>query len=242
MKTFWSIFIGLLVVIFALIFFGWNFAPSWISKTLTNKAKVPVSIKYLSLTPNSIGVFGLKVKNPKNSELTYALKAKKIKSQAPLMTYFRQNIVIDELKVSHAYLGLEFESALRPQGNWTVIMNNLRQSLHKDQKKPKENPKNVLIKRLIIKNLDIDLLIKQPKGKVQHLKPIESMEFENITSEGGLPTAQIMNLVMSEVLKEVFSQQNLMDMLKGTLQPPSMNNPQIFDGIKSLFSKVDGEA
>lgn len=238
MKTFWSVVVGFCIVVFALVFFAWNFVPSWVSKALSNKAGVPVSISHLTLTPKNIGVYDLKVKNPKGSTLDYALKAKKITSKANVTTYFHQNITIDYLELDKIYLGLEFNSTRSSDGNWTTIMNNLRSSLKDDQATagPK---KKVLIKKLVVKNLNIDLVFKQGNKGIQHLKPIKHMEFDNVSSEGGLPTAQIMNLIMSQVLKEVFSKENIMNMLKNSIETPGKGASGFFDDLKHMFSKLE---
>jgi hypothetical protein len=240
MKIFWSILIGIIIIISVLVFFSWKYLPSWISDDLSQKAKVPVSITRLTLTPNNIGVYGLKVKNPKEFRLAYALKVKKIQSKAPLRSYFHDNVIIDQLDLNTVYLGLEFESPVNSKGNWTAIMNNLRGSLREDSsKEEKSSQKKVLIKKLIIRNLDIDLLFKTGKKDIKRLKPIPYMEFKNVSSEGGMPTSQIMNLIMSEVLKEVFSKENLMNMLKGTLDSPGRGGAEVFNSLKSLFSQLE---
>lgn len=233
MKIFWSVFIGILLLLFSTVFFGWNYVPSWISKSLSEKAKVKVTLNHISLGLRKIKGFNLKVNNPPRSILPKALKIKKIVSNAPLTTYFHDDVIIDDLLLSDTYLGLEFDSTFGSDGNWTTIMNNLRRSLGQDSKK--DSNRKVLIRRLEIKNLNIDLVFKTNSENIRRLKPIESMVFYNVTSEGGLPTGQIMNLVISEMLKEVFSKEKLMDMLKDTIQSPGRSGQDVFDSLKSLF-------
>ena len=54
---------------------------------------------------------------------------------------------------------------------------------------------------------------------VRKLKPIKRLELNNISSEGGIPTAQIMDIIMSEMLRNVFSKEGLQNMLEGILSP-----------------------
>ncbi len=238
MKVFWSVFIGILIVIFSVIFFGWSYVPSYISSALSAKAKVPVSISYISVTPNSINISDLRIRNPKGSILPMALKAKKTVSRAPIMTYFKDHVLIDEIALNGCYLGLEFESALNSNGNWSTIINNLRSSMQTDSKAAKGN-KTVLIKKLIVRNLNIDLVFRQNNQGVRRLNPVSYMEFNNISSEGGFPTSQIMNLIMSEILREVFSKENLMNMLRDTIKSPGRSGTDVFDSLKSLFSSQE---
>lgn len=225
-------FIAIIIILCGGIFFGWSYLPSWISNTLSEKMGVSVSIGHLNLTPNTATANNLNIENPAGSTLNKALQIKKIEAKAPISSFFYKHIVIDELLLSNLYLGLEFESATDTSGNWTVIINNLRDSLRKDST-PSEKQRSFLIKELIVYNTQIDLVFRKDDGKIRHLKPIPIMKFKNVSSEGPLPAGQLLNMVMTEILKKVFIEEHLKDMLKDAIQNPGKG---VYKSIKSLFS------
>ncbi len=193
---------------------------------------VEVSINHLHIGPTAVSLHHLNVANPEGSILNTALKAQKIQANLPLTALFRQEIVIDKMVLSDLYLDLEFESATDTRGNWTILINNLRSSL--DKMAASESTKDFLIKNLIVTNINIDLIFKKGDGKVRHLKPIPRMEFKNVSSTGPFPVGQLVNVVMTEILKEIFLKEHLKNMLQELIQSPAKG---IYNSFKSLFPK-----
>ncbi len=66
-------------------------------------------------------------------------------------------------------------------------------------------------------------------------RPIERIELTNISSEGGVPTSQIMNIVMHETLRNIFSKEGLQNMLDGVLNPGDSGGG-VMNTLKGLFS------
>lgn len=232
MKTVLSILISLVIIVFAAGFFVWNYFPNWAANTLTDRLGVSVSIGHVNFTPNSIGIYYLSVGNPPGSVQSKALKVQKIKTEAPLTRFLEKSIVVDKMTLSNLYLDLEFQTATDTRGNWTEIMNNLSKSLGSPSKESKE----LLIKKLVVENLTIDLVFKQGDGRVRRLKPIPRMEFNNVSSSGDFPMGQLTNLILSEMLKEVFREENLKNMLEQVLQTPGRGANSFYNSIKQLFS------
>lgn len=235
MRKFVYFFICVVIILFAAAFFGWNYLPYWISSTLSQKMGVSVSVNHLHITPNTATIHNLDIGNPTGFTLDKALQIKKIQTNAPASSFFYDHIVVDEVLLSNLYLGLEFESVTDTRGNWTIIMNNLRSSLRDPDQSSKEG-KTFLIKKLTIRNIKIDLVFKKNDGKVIHLKPIPYMEFKNVSSEGPRSIGQLINVVMTGLLKEVFLEQHLKDMLHDVIKSPGKG---VYNSIKSLFSLDD---
>jgi len=234
MKRFAYFFVAAIFTLFCLVFFTWNYLPYWVSNSLSNKMGVPVSIAHFNFTPRAIDVYKTTIGNPKGYVLSNALTVDSLEAKTPLSRFFKDTIVLDEVKLSDVYLGLEFDSMLNSRGNWSVIMNNLSASLNSESSK---GSKNLLIKSLIIKNLQIDLIFKNDNKGIRHLKPIPLMAFNNISGEGGPLIDQLTNIVISEILKEVFSINNLKNMLNGILRPSSQGISPLYNSLKSLFSQ-----
>ena len=224
----------ILLVSFVVIFFAWNYLPYFISNDLTRRLGVDVSISYINLGPRKIGLFNIDVDNPKGYKLKQALDVKKMAIKAPVNRYFHEKVVIEQIKLSNAYLGLEIDSAMNTNGNWTQIMDNLKSSLGGG-----DPNKEYFIKSIIVENLNIDLVIKSTGGNVKRIKPIAHMEFKNVSSNGDFPAGQLTQIIMREVLKEVLSPANLSSMLKQALENPAGGAQDVMNSLKSLFSFTD---
>lgn len=230
----WIIIVLLALVIVA--FVSWERLPNIVSNMLSKKMKVAVEIDDIALSKNEIEIVKLMISNPKGSILPHALTIENTTITAPLLGYFDQHIVIDEVLLNDVYLGLEFEKKGSSQGNWTTIMNNMQAS----SPEPAANDKNkrtVLIKRLEVRDIDIDLVYERPDGKVQHLSPIKKLVFTNVTSEGGIPSDQITKIILKETLKSIFSKENLENMVENFIQNPNGGVQNVLEPFKGLLNQ-----
>ena len=143
------------------------------------------------------------------------------------------------MTMDDVYIGLEFDSPNNKNGNWTTIMNNMSKSTKEDsdQAKAKGETTSVLIKRLVITDLQIELAYKTGGKPNRKLRPIDRIELTNISSEGGIPTAQIMNIIMQETLRNIFSKEGLQNMLDGILNPQDSGGG-VMNTLKGLFSDL----
>jgi len=227
----WKIVVIVLVVIIGAIFIAYSFMANIVSSKLSSLAKVPVSISNLSVRPGQINIDNFVVGNPRNSILKHALIVKKAEFQAPLGNYFDQTILIPEVALFDTYVGLEFESKRSSRGNWTYIMANIEREM---EKKHGKSDKEVFIRRLILTNVQVELVYHKERER-RKLKPIGRIELKNISSRGGFPTGQITNLIIKEMLKEIFSVENIMNMLQDLLSPQG-GGQDLYGTLKSLFS------
>ncbi|MBI3212028.1 MAG: AsmA family protein [Simkania negevensis] len=230
-------FFSVLIVLILIATLSWNMFPSWISHKLSSKAKVAVSIGNIRLSPSSIRVDKIYVGNPPKSILKRALEVDKMTANIPITHFLDKDIIINEMRMSDIYLGLEFESKKNANGNWKTIMNNLKASTKEEKEKARKTNKTrtVLIKRLILEDLKVELVYTKGDRRVRKLRPIERLELTNISSEGGIPSAQIMDIVISETLRNIMSIEGLQNLLKDTLSPGGLPGT-ILDSVKGLFS------
>lgn len=100
--------------------------------------------------------------------------------------------------------------------------------------------KSVLIKRLVLNNINADLLY-QSDGKVRHLPTIPQIVLVNISSKGGNLTDQLMNSALGEMLKEIFMKENLKNIMDKIFQQVPGGNPvqNALKPIKGLFNSVE---
>lgn len=194
----------------------WSRAPDVLANTLSKKLNVSVNIDDIRLHWHKIDVEEVVIGNPPNTLLSKAFSCKLISVMAPFARYLDKQVVIDKIEIDNVYLGLEFDSATSAKGNWTRIMENLRKS--QDTTAPKSKERSVLIRSLVLTNIDVDVVYRKEGGKIQRLPRIAKIELTNVSSEGGLPMDQVMNSVLGQMLKSVFEKQNLKNMLDNLLQ------------------------
>jgi len=230
---------GVIVVLVLVGIFCWNMLPSWISHKLSERAQVSVSIEAIRLGTSSIKVDNIRVGNPPGSVLDTALEVKSLYIGTPFSNFFDDNIVIEEMRLDDVYLGLEFESQRSSKGNWSEIMQNVKDSTEKEKQEASAKGKStsVLIKKLIITDLKIDLAYRTGDKGVRRLRTIDRIELNNISSEGGIPTAQIMDIVISEMLHSVFSKEGIQNMLDNIV-PGGKSGGGAMDTLKGLFSDL----
>lgn len=248
MKTLFSTLTGIIIVIIlaAIVigFIGWSRVPDIVANNVSKKLKVSVEIDDMKLRWGKIEIDQVTIGNPSGSILSKAFSCSSIDVLAPLTRYLNQKIIIDQIEVDNVYLGLEFDSAKGTEGNWTRIMGNLRSSTGQNnngkKKKAEQAPaagsqRSVLIRRLILTNIDVDVVYRKEGGKIQRLRRIDRIELTNVSSEGGLPMDQVMNSVLGQMLKSVFEKQNLQNMLQDLLQQQG-GFQQYLEPFKGLFN------
>lgn len=235
MKKFLSGLFGFIFVLIIaavlIVFFGWSRVPDWLASRLEDRLQVHVSIDDLHASWESIDIQKLDVGNPSGYSLPRAFSAEQILIEAPLMNYLHDNVVIDKVEIDNIYVGLEFNKQGSKSGNWTVLMSNLKEhEAHSGGK-----GKTVLIKKLILNNISITLAYRDGSKQPQKLKTIKHLEFDNVTSEKGLPTDQIADIIMREMLKSIFSLENLGNMLEGFLESPQKGVETLVKPFKNLL-------
>ena len=249
MKVFFSTLAGLIVVIIvaAVIvgFIFWSRVPDMLANNLSKKMGVSVSIDSMGLKWGKIDLKKIEIGNPPNSILAKAFSCREIDVNAPFTRYLNKHIVIDEIDLQDVYLGFEFDSATGTNGNWTRIMNNVQASTSAGQPKRKKgepapaNERTVLIHRIVLTNINVDVVYKKDGGKVKRLPTIPRMELNEISSEGGLPMDQITNSVLGEMLKQVFIKENLKNMLQELMNQPGSPIQQYLQPFKGLFGEAE---
>ena len=225
-----GVFILVVIVGVLVIFFGWSRVPDILASRLSEKLKVQVSIDDIHISMNAIDIQKLEVGNPRSYTLPRAFSAEQILISAPLTAYIHEQVVIDTIEIDNIYLGLEFNSQSHKNGNWTVLMANLKESEDRSSKR-----KTVLIKKLILTNIDITLAYRDGSKPTKKLSRIKRLEFDNVTSEKGIPTEQIADIIAREMLKSIFTLEGLGNMLEGVLELPQKGVETIFKPFNKLF-------
>jgi uncharacterized protein involved in outer membrane biogenesis len=235
MKKFFSTLAGLIViaivVLVVCLFLAWSRIPDILASHLSKKMQVPVSIEDVRVTKDTIALNKLEIGNPQGYSLPRAFSAENILVNAPLTHYLKHDIVIDEIVISTVYLGAEFDRPGTKSGNWTAIMQNYKNA----SSPPSEGKsgKSVLIKRLILTDINVDLAYRTGGVPMKSLKPISKIEFTNVTSEKGIPSEQITNVILQQALRAIFEKENIQNMIEGFMISPEK-------GVENLLSPLQG--
>ena len=244
MRTFFTSVVGLIVILVLVgviaVFIGWSRVPDVIAKRISQKLGVATAIESIQLGLGKITIKNVEIANPAGTVQPQAFTCKDIEIKTPLSHYLQRQIVIDEIDVNAAFLDLEFDSPTATTGNWSRIMGNLERnaalsSPSTPKKQTSKSPRSVLIRKLVLTNIDVDVLYLRDGGKVIHLPRIDRIELYDISSEGGLPMDQIMNSVLGEMLKSVFVKENLKNMLQDLIQNPPKGLQKLLSPFKNLF-------
>lgn len=231
------IFIILIIAIVFLVIMGKSRLPDMLANNLAKKLQVAVSIDSMQIQSSEIGVKKLEIANAKGYSLPKAFSAEEILVKTPYTEYFHNPIIVEEIEVNDIYLGLEFDSAKGSSGNWTKIMSNYKKGAHLEESE--NNTRQIQIKKLILNNIQADLLFNKNGGKIKRLPTINQIILTNITTEkGGFPTDQLMSSILGQMLKEVFIQENLGNMIQGVFDQPTKAFKNVTKPLKGFFNTV----
>jgi len=223
------LFLALVVLILVGIFVIYGYLPDLLASKIQKSAQVKTSVGKVELSMNEIEINDLVMQNVPNSILPKALDVQEIAIKGPLSDFFKKKVQLEEILIDNLYLSLEFNSKSDNRGNWTTIINNLNQT--KDD--PKETNYVVSVSKVLLTNIKIDLVYKDNPKNIQKID-IKEIELNNLSTDGDFPVNQLTKVIMQQALKQIFSLQNLGNMLKDLLIPDSSN--PIFTPLKPFFS------
>lgn len=231
-----AIFIAIVVAIVVLFFIGLTRVPDMLAGNLSKKFGVPVSIDAMYFRMKEIEVENIEIGNPKGYSLPKAFSAEEIEISAPITHFLKDEVVIDEVEVDGIYLGLEFDTKTSTQGNWTKLFSTFQQRAGLNEK----GGKKVHIKKLTFRNIRTEVLF-QDSGSVQKLPLISEITLTNISTEGGVSSDQLMGSVLGQMLREVFIQQNMGNMLQGIIKTPGKAVDTLMKPFEGLFNATSRE-
>lgn len=228
-KILTRLFLALVVLILVGLFVIYGYLPDLLASKIEKSAQVKTSVGKVELSMSEIEINDLVMQNVPNSILPKALDVQEIAIKGPITDFFKKKVQLEEILIDNLYLSLEFNSKSDNRGNWTTIINNLNQT--KDD--PKETNYVVSVNKVLLKNIKIDLVYKDNPKNIQKID-IKEIELNNLSTDGDFPVNQLTKVIMQQALKQIFSLQNLGNMLKDLLIPDSSN--PIFTPLKPFFS------
>lgn len=224
----------LLVIAVGIALFAYPRMATYLSGYLSEHFEVPVAINNMRLDWNSIYIHDIDISNPEKSTLPTALKVEKTHLKAPLPTYFKNDIEVEEIRLDNIYTSIEFYDKSNNVGNWTVLIHKFdtnesfgRRAGRKSSVEP--TGQSVLIKKLIMTNITIDL--KLYGRSVKRLRTIPYLEFENVGTEKGFPVEEITEIIVQQLMGHIFSLEGLSSMFKSVIELPASAAGGLIKGI-----------
>ncbi|MEX0962215.1 MAG: hypothetical protein WDZ28_05115 [Simkaniaceae bacterium] len=192
---------------------------SILSNYLSQKMSTEVSIDKINVESGKITIEKVKIANPSGYTLSTALEVETIIFKAPFSQYFKRHIVLDEVSLQKIYIGIEFKNKALTEGNWTVLISNLDTNFTttkpKEEHKVKKNfrtSRTVFIKKLLFLETYVDLMLYDDKTP-RKLSPIEKIEIDNVSSEEGIPTEEITEVIVHKLMEQITSLKGITNMI-----------------------------
>jgi hypothetical protein len=182
----------------------WTNRENILAHFISRQLHVPVSIRSLEIRKSSAEISRIWIGNFPHSQTPTSFTAESITLDANWDQIFGNPVTIEEIDIDNIFVGIEFYDAGGDDNNWSRI-------LHENGQK-KKNPKDYLIRTLILRNLTVELT--QANGKVKRYPTIQRMEFHNISSEAGFPVEEIEKAIFDLMMKDIFKKFNLKQLFK----------------------------
>ncbi|QVL56384.1 MAG: hypothetical protein KFB95_04100 [Simkaniaceae bacterium] len=218
MKKIIAILVATILVIAGLGYLAYLNSSMILAEIISKKTMTPVSVKDVIWKKDSFTIDDIMIANPTPARLPTAMRVKSIKVDAPYKQYFEDPILITQIHLDSVYINIQIYNKDQTEGNWQTLMGNMAV----DHKSPLSVERSALIKKLILTNIQIDLILSD--GKLHHLSPIERLEFDNISSDKGIPTQEISEIIVQKMMQSIFLQKGLksiieapVDIIKGVI-------------------------
>ena len=218
MKKLIAILVAVILVIAGLGYLAYLNSSMILAEIISKKTMTPVSIKDVIWEKDSFTIDDIMIANPKPARLPAAMRVKSVKVDAPYKQYFEDPILINQIHLDNVYVNIQIYNKDQTEGNWQTLMGNMAV----DYKSPLSIERSALIKKLILTNIQIDLILSD--GKLHHLSPIERLEFDNISSDKGIPTQEISEIIVQKMMQSIFLKKGLksiieapVDIIKGVI-------------------------
>lgn len=236
MKKLLIILLSLIVIATGIGYLAWSNSTHILSFILSKKIQVPVTVESLDFEKDFFSILQLQVSNPKGARLPTALKVETIDVKAPYKNYIENPIVIEEIHLDNLYLNIQIYDKDQTTGNWHTLLANIQE----DHSHLLSIEREALIKKLLLTNIRIDLILSD--GKLHELSPIKKIEFDNVTTEKGIPIQEISEIIVQKMMHSIFLQKGLKTIIEAPVNIIKGIFPFFGDASQKQESTICGEA
>jgi hypothetical protein len=200
--------VWLFILLAGFFLFLWFMKTPIMSSYLSKKLKVDISMGGVSISSTGMGIDKFSMNNPKGYQQEKAFTSEKIQADFSFSQLFGTPATIDRITLDNVFLGVVCRSPNCSSNNWTEIVAGIKQA------EGKITHKEYLIKKIVMRNLHVQILGLSPALGGNKSVTIPLIEFDNVSSKTGFPTEQL--------IAAIFQRAGLMDFLKDILVPQQM--------------------
>jgi hypothetical protein len=169
--------------------FIWLVKVPIFSNYLTDKLRLKVSIEWMSMWPSETTIRDLKIHNPEGFTSPFALQINKTYLGYHFKELLANPSLIELIECDSIILNIEFLKSRDQENNWMLIdgfMQNLPPS------------KPVLIRKLVLTNLNIEIRGQDSEGQVitHH---VDRLEWNDVQGDDGFPVKQLIRNIFERV-------------------------------------------
>lgn len=193
-------------IVVGVLVFLWLIKVPVLSFALTKKLRVPVSMEWVTVWWDQTTVRDFSIRNPKGFHSRDAFRAQETTIDYHLKELFSDPTVIEKIELNTIFVDVELSSLDGSKNNWTAISDGM----------PKQKSSHpVMIRKLILTNFTISIQGLGVDGATT-TRHFERLEFDNIDSEHGFPTEQLIHKVfggldLDDFIKDAFNPVHLIE-------------------------------
>lgn len=189
--------------VFALTYLFYRNAGLILAQIISKETHTPVTINAIDFQQKGFTIENLVIGNPEKAYIPTAFKAEVVKFSSPYQQYLKNHITIDRIEMDNVYINIEFYTEDKLEGNWQSLIENMGTSHQPSY----GGDRQTFIKKLVLNNVQITLILSD--GKMHRLSPIPHLEFDDVTSEKGLPVKEISEIIARKMLYSIFREEGL---------------------------------
>lgn len=217
-KKGWKL-VGLLVI--AAVVFLWLIKTPILSTYISNKLRVPLTMRSVSIWPKETNIHHFQIPNPPGYSHS-ALKIDKIQINYEPHRLFGNPVEMDLVELDNVYLNIVLPTDERDNNNWTEL--GARMSHQK-------TGKEVIIHQLVIRNLTVKTEgAGAKKLGIDGVRQFAHLQFNEIDSRQGFPT--------EELIARIFKGAGIEMFLRKFLNPEGYIQKAL-NPIKNVFGQIE---
>ena len=198
----------LFLIIFIVLFYvARSYRASLLATIISHKTNTPISIEEVNFHKTGITIERFQMGNPKGTRFPTALSVDTIEVKAPYKNYLKDPIYIDTIHLKDVYVNIQIDNRAQTEGNWQTII----ADMNKDKKTFFSIEKKTVIRKLFLTNVKIVIILSD--GKLHELSPIEILQFDNVSTEKGIPIHEISEIIVAKMMHSIFIQQGIKNIL-----------------------------
>lgn len=202
MRKFFSILTVLIILLAGGFITLEHYSATIIANLISETTHTTVSLDRVHFHKDGFTLKNLTINSPPGYSLKRALKVEKIKITTPYVNYLKKPIVIKDIQLQRIYLGIQFKDKARTEGNWLTLL----KDSHNDSSSISGRSNSARIGSLLLKDIYVEIAL---AGESPRSVQIPYLAFENITTDDGKVVEELTQVIMHQLMKELFLQKSI---------------------------------